>query len=131
MTTKNQKKKVVEDLVSVDQETTLGGNNQSENPVVGMSKSPKVLTENLEETESTLRKEILSDLTKILSENQKETLKLMAHVAKKQTTLTVPGKADSESENVPPTVTSTPVKSKTTATTLKTTPVNSRNTIHQ
>ena len=71
-------------------------------------------------------KEILSDLTKIIAENQKEMLKLMAPVAKKQT-LTVPEESDSESENVPPTVTSTPVKSKTTATTLKTTPVNSRN----
>ena len=46
---------------------------------------------------------------------------------KNQTTLTVPEESDSESENVPPTVTSTPVKSKTTAATLKTTPGNSRN----
>ena len=64
---------------------------------------------------STLRKEILSDPTKILAENQKEMLKWMAPVAKKKHTLTVPEESDSESENVPPTVTSTPVKSKTTA----------------
>ena len=54
----------------------------------------------------------------------------MAPVAKtkqKQTTLTVPEESDSEFENVPPTVTSTAVKSKTGATTLKTTAVNSRN----
>ena len=49
-------------------------------------------------------------------------LKLIAPVAKKQATLTVSEKSDSESKNVPPTVTSTPVKSKTTATTLKTIP---------
>ena len=51
----------------------------------------------------------------------------MAPVAEKQTTLTAPEESDSESQNVPPTVVSTPVKSKTTATTLKTTPVNCRN----
>ena len=59
---------------------------------------------------STLRKEILSDLTKILAENQKEMLKLIEPVAKRQTTLTVPEKSDSECENFPPTVSSTPVK---------------------
>ena len=53
----------------------------------------------------------------------------MAPVARKQTTLTVPEESDSESENVPPTVTSTPVKSKTTAITLKTTSVYSRNMV--
>ena len=47
----------------------------------------------------------------------------------KRTTLTVLEKSDSESENVPPTVTSTSVKSKTTATTLKTTSVNSGNMV--
>ena len=127
MTTRSQKRKAVEELVSVDQETPLSGNNQSENPVVGTSKSPKVQTENLEEISSSLRKEILSDLAKILAENQKEMLRLIAPVAKKQTTLTVPEESDSESENVRPTVTSTPVKSRTTATTKKTTPVNKRN----
>ena len=105
----------------------MSGNNQSENPVVGTSKSPNVQTENLEETNSSLRKEILSDVTKILAENQKEMLRLIAPVAKKQTTVTVPEESDSESENVPPTVTSTPVKSRTTATTQKITPVISRN----
>ena len=51
----------------------------------------------------------------------------MAPVAKKQSTLTVPEESDSESENVPPTVTSTPVKSEATVITLKTTPLNSLN----
>ena len=84
--------------------------------------------ENLEEIKSTLRKEVQSDLTKILAENQKEILKLIAPVAKKPATLAVPEESDSVSENVPQSITSTPVKSKATATTLKTTPVNSRNT---
>ena len=81
---------------------------------MGTSKSPKVHTENLEEMKSTLRKEIMSDLTKILAENQKEMFKLIAPVAKKQPALTVPEETDSESENVPATATSTPVKTKTT-----------------
>ena len=49
MTTRSQKRKAVEEMVSVDQETPLSGNSQSENPVVGTSKSPKVRTEILEE----------------------------------------------------------------------------------
>ena len=114
MTTRNQKRKAVEKLVSVDQETPLSGNNQSENLVAGTSKSPKFRSENLVEMKSTLRKKILSDLTKILAENQKEMLKLMAPVVKKQATLTVPGETNSESESVPIAVTSTPVKAKTT-----------------
>ena len=64
-------KTVEELLVSVDQETPLSGNNQSENPVVGTRKSLKVRTENLEEKNSTIKKAILSDLTKSLAENQK------------------------------------------------------------
>ena len=71
MTTRSQKRKAVEKLVSVDQKTPWARNNQRENPVVGTSKSPNVRTENLEEIKSTLRKEILSDLTKVLDENQK------------------------------------------------------------
>ena len=114
-------------MVSVDQETLLSGNNQIENPVAGASKSPKVPTENLEEMKSTIRKDILSDLTKILAENQKEILKLMSPVVKKQTTLTVPDYSDSESENVPQPVTSTPERRRTTTVNLKTTPVNDRN----
>ena len=55
MTTRSKKRKAVEELVSVDQETPLSGNIQSENPGVGTSKSPKVRTENLEEIKSTLR----------------------------------------------------------------------------
>ena len=62
----------------------------------------------LEEIKSTLRKEIMSGLAKILAENPKEMLKLVAPVAKKQTALVVPDETDSEPENVPATATSTP-----------------------
>ena len=51
-------------------------------------------------------------------------LKLIAHVAEKQVALTITGESDSEDD--PPTATSTPVRSKPTATTQKTTPVISR-----
>ena len=54
-------------------------------------------------------------------------LKLIATVAEKQTTSTAPEESNSEFENVALAVKSIPVKAKTTATTLKTTPVNSRN----
>ena len=54
-------------------------------------------------------------------------LKLIAPAAKKQTALSVSDETDSESEHVPATATSTPVRPRTTATTQKTTPVNSRN----
>ena len=112
MTTRIQKRKAVEELVSAEIETPLAGNSQNINLVAGTSKSPKVHTENLEELKSTLRKEIMSDLTKILAENQEEILKLIAPVAKKQSALTVPEETDSDSENVPATATSTPIKIK-------------------
>ena len=54
---------------------------------------------------------------------------MIAHVAKKQTALTVPEESGSESENIPLAVTSTPVKTKTIATTLNNSPVNSRNMV--
>ena len=97
MTTRSQKRKAVEQLVSIEQETPLSGNVQNENHEAGTSKSPKIQTENLDEIKATLRKEILPDLTKILAENQRELLKLIALVAKKQTTLTVTTESDSES----------------------------------
>ena len=54
-------------------------------------------------------------------------LQLIAPVAKKQPSLTIPEETDSESENVLATATSTPVKTKTTTVNPKITPVNSRN----
>ena len=77
MTTRSQKRKAVEELVSAETETPIAGSSQNVNPV-GTSKSPNVHTENLEEMKSALRKEIMSDLTKVLAENQNEMLKLIA-----------------------------------------------------
>ena len=68
----------------------------------------------------------MSDLTKVLAENQKEMLKLIAPLNKKQTVHMNVHDSDSEPENVSVTRTSTPVKIHT-ATNSKTTPVNSRN----
>ena len=127
MTFRSQKRKAVDELVSTEIETPIPETSQNLSPVTGTSKSPRVLTENLEEIKSSLRKEITSDLTKILAENQKEMLKLIAPTSKRQTVITASEETDSESENVPENATSTPIKTKATATTRKITPVNSRN----
>ena len=112
-------------MVSREFEASTSENNQTETYVAGPSKSPKIQPEKLDEIKTSLRKEILSHLTKSLAENQKEMLKLIAPVVKKP----VPGQnlenSDSEPENVLPNTTSTPIKRK--AATSKTTPVNSGN----
>ena len=127
MTTRSQKRKAAEELISTEIETPLPENTTGENPIVGTSKSPKVTTDSLENIKSMLRKEIMSDLTKILAENQKETLKLIALTVRKQTVLRSTEDSDSDSENIPENATSTPIKSKTNATSSKITPNNSRN----
>ena len=104
----------------------MSGGNQHENLVAGTSKSRKLQSENLDEIKSSLRKEIMSYFTKTLAENQMEMLKLIAPTAKKK--LASPPETvdtDSEPANVPPTISSTPVNSKTSTTTKKA-PVNSR-----
>ena len=68
----------------------------------------------------------MSDLTKILAENQKECLRLIALTVKKSTNPQNLEDSDSEKENTHPASTSTPIKSK--ATTSKSTPISSRNT---
>ena len=68
----------------------------------------------------------MSDLAKILAENQKEMLKLIAPLNKKQNVLANAHDSDSETENVSIARTSTPVKTHNT-TNSKTTPINSRN----
>ena len=128
MTTRSQKRKAVAELVSGDFETSLAENNPSENLVAGPSKVPRVEPENLEEIKTSLRKEIMSDLTKILAENQKEMLKLIAPSNKKQLVCSNVQDSDSEPENISVARTSTPVKAYT-ATSSKTTPNNSRNNI--
>ena len=57
------------ELVSGGFETSVTENSQPENPIAVPSKSPRVQPENLEEIETSLRKEILSDLAKISKGN--------------------------------------------------------------
>ena len=128
MTTRSQKRKAAEELISTEIETSLPENTSSVNPVAGTSKSPKVSADNLEEIKLSLRKEIMSDLTKILAENQKEMLKLIAPTAKKQPAIRSAEESDSDHDNIPENATSTTIRNKTTATASKTTPINSRNT---
>ena len=78
MTTRSQKSRAVAELVSGDFETSVTENSPSENLVASSSKVPRIEPESLTEIKTSLRKEIMSDLTKILAENQKEMLKLIA-----------------------------------------------------
>ena len=126
MTTRSQKRKAVAELVSGDFEASLTENNSTGNLIASSSKNPRLEPENLEELKTTLRKEIMSDLTKILAENQKEMLKLIAPVSKKRPISSNIQDSDSDQENISATRTSTPVKTQT-ATNSKTTPMNSRN----
>ena len=126
MTTRSQKRKAVAELVSGDFEASLAENNSTENLIASSSKNPRLELENLEEIKTTLRKEIMSDLTKILAENQKEMFKLIAPLNRKQTVHSNAQDSDSEPENISVARTSTPVKIHT-ATNSKTTPINSRN----
>ena len=130
MTTRSQKRKAVAELVSGDFEASLAENISTENIIASSSKNPRLELKNLKEIKTTLRKEIMSDLTKILAENQKEMFKLIAPLNKKQTVHLNVQDSDSEPENVSVTRTSTPVKTHT-ATNSKTTPVNSRNRPHR
>ena len=125
MTTRSQKRKAVAEIVSGDFEASLAENDTTENLAAGPSKNPRLEPKNLEEIKTSLREEILSDLTKILAENQKEMLKLIAPLNRKQPVRLENPDLDSDPK-VSVTRTSTPVKSNT-ATVPKTTPSNSRN----
>ena len=126
MTTRSQKRKAVAELLSGDIEASLTGNNSTENLIASSRKNPRLEPENLEEIKTTLRKDILSDLTKILAENQKEMLKLIAPLNKKQPVSLNTHDSDSDHENISVARTSTPVKTNS-ASVPKATPVNSRN----
>ena len=128
MTTRSQKRKAVAELVSGDFEASLAENNSTENLIASSSKNPRLVLENLEEIKTTLRKEIMSDSTKILAENQKEMLKLIAPVSKKRSVSSNTQDYDSDQENISVARKSTPVKTQI-ATRSKTTPVNSRNMV--
>ena len=126
MTTRSQKRKVVAELVSGDFETSIVENNSSEKLIAGPSEVPRVEPEKLEEIKTSARKKIMSDLTKLLAENQKEMFKLLAPLSKKQPVRSIVQDSDSEPENISVARTSTPMKAYT-ATSSKTTPSNSRN----
>ena len=127
MTTRSQKRKAIAELASGDFEASLTENNSTENLIPSSSKNPRLELENLGEIKTTLRKEIMTDLTKILAENQKEMLKLIAPASKKRSVNPNLQDSDSDQENISVARTSTPVKTQT-ATSSKTTPNNSRNT---
>ena len=74
MTTRSQKRKAVAELASGEFEASTSENNLVENLVAGPSKSPKIQPERLDEIKMSLRREIISDLIKILVDNQKELL---------------------------------------------------------
>ena len=71
MTTRSQKRKAVAEQVSGDFEASIAENIPSENLIAGTCKASRVEPENLEEIKTSLRKEIMSDLTKKFAENQK------------------------------------------------------------
>ena len=87
MSTRSQKRKDVAELVSGESEVSTAGNNQTESYVAGPSKSLKIQSAKLDEIKTSLRKEITSNLTKILAENQTEMFKLTAPAVKKPVTL--------------------------------------------
>ena len=123
MTVRSRKRKATVEPNPTNLETSLTDNNQTEELIPGPSKNPRTYSENLDDIKSSLRKEIMSDLTKLLAENQKEMLKLITPVVRNLINPQNPENTDSEP--VFPTKTSTPIRSKTT--TQKTNPVNSRN----
>ena len=128
MTTRSQKRKAVNELVSGEFETSLTEDNPAENLVPSCSKTTRTEPEDLNELKESLRKEILSDLSKILAENQKEMFKLIAPLSKKRAVSLENQDSDSEVEDTPVARTSTPVKT-VAATNTKTTPVNSRSSL--
>ena len=74
--------KAVEQLVSGEIEMSVIENNAVENLMAGPSNSPKLHSGNLDENTTSLRQESLSELRKMLAENQKEMLKFIVPSAK-------------------------------------------------
>ena len=68
MTPRSQKKKAVAELVSGEFESSIADSTQSENLIAGPSKTLRVEPKNLDEIKTSLRKEIMSDLAKLLAE---------------------------------------------------------------
>ena len=129
MTTRSQKRKAVTELVSGEFEAFVAENIQSETFASGPSKTLTVEPENLDEIKTPLRKKIMSDLAEMLAENQKEMVKLIELLSKKQPVHPNNQDSDSESENISVARTSAPVKSNTASP--ETTPINNRITCFQ
>ena len=125
MTPGTQKEKAVAELVSGDFEVSGDENIQSEIHVACSNKSPKMQPEKLDEIKTSLRKEIMSDITKILAEAQEEMLRLIAPTTNKATILVNLENSDSETKYVQPTSTSEPITSN--VTTSRNSPITSRN----
>ena len=100
MTTRSQKRKAITELVSGEFDTSLTENNLAENLVASCSKTTRTEPEDLNEIKASLRKEILSDLSKILAENQREMFKLIAPLSKKRAVSSENQDSDSEVENI-------------------------------
>ena len=128
MTTRSLKGRAIAELASGEFETSESENIPSGDLITSSSKAPRTEPENLDEIKTSLRKEILADLTKILTENQKEMLKLIAPLSEKRPVSTSVQDSDSGPEDASVAGTSTPVKT-ITATSSSSTPVNSRNMV--
>ena len=70
MTTRRQKRKAVAELASGEFEASTSEITLVENLVAGPSKSPRYQIGKLDDVKTSLRREILSDLTKILADYQ-------------------------------------------------------------
>ena len=112
------------ELAPASLETSITESNQIDNFIPGPRENPRILPENLDKNKSAIRKEIMSDHTKILAETQKGILKLIVPSLKKPVSLQDLENTASELENILPANTSTPIRPKTT--TQETTPVNIR-----
>ena len=96
MTIRSQKRRDVAELVSGDFETPVNENIPSEDLIAGRSKILRIEPENLDEMKTSSGKEILSDLSKILAENQKVMLKLIVPLSRKRPTCINYQNSDSE-----------------------------------
>ena len=102
MTFRSQEKKAVAELASEEFGALTSENNQTEKYVAGPSKYPKIQPK-LDEIKTSLRREIVSDVTKILADNQKEMLKLITPAVKKTSIVQNLENSDSEPESIPQT----------------------------
>ena len=71
MTTRSKKRKAVAELVSGEFEASVAEKIQAGNLIADRSKTLRVQPENLDEIKTSLRKEILFGLAKMIAESQK------------------------------------------------------------